>query len=86
MKSEKTIHKQNEKCNKKWKSQKKKTLSISSSGGTLLWSQHLGGRGGWISKFETNLVYRLSATEKLFLNKTKQKQKQQQNKIKQTKN
>jgi hypothetical protein len=31
------------------------------SGGACLQSQHLGGRGRWISEFEANLVYRVSS-------------------------
>jgi hypothetical protein len=31
------------------------------SGGTRLQSQHLGGRGRWISEFEVSLVYRVSS-------------------------
>jgi hypothetical protein len=31
------------------------------SGGTRLYSQHLGGRGKWISEFEASLVYRMSS-------------------------
>jgi hypothetical protein len=30
-------------------------------GGAHLWSQHLGGRGRWISEFEASLVYRVSS-------------------------
>ena len=33
-------------------------LSQLDSGGTCHWSQHLGGRGKWISKFEASLVYK----------------------------
>jgi hypothetical protein len=29
-------------------------------GGTHLYSQHLGGRGRWISEFEASLVFRMS--------------------------
>jgi hypothetical protein len=31
------------------------------SGGACLESQHLGGRGRWISEFEASLVYRVSS-------------------------
>jgi hypothetical protein len=31
------------------------------SGGACLYSQHLGGRGRWISEFEASLVYRVSS-------------------------
>jgi hypothetical protein len=31
------------------------------SGGTCLQSQHLGGKGRWISEFEASLVYRVSS-------------------------
>ena len=30
-------------------------------GGARLQSQHLGGRGGWISEFEASLVYKVSS-------------------------
>ena len=48
------------------------------SGGPLLWSQHLGGRGRWISEFEANLVYRVSSrtaktTQRNPVSKNKQK-------------
>jgi hypothetical protein len=31
------------------------------SGGTRLSSQHLGGRGRWVSEFKASLVYRVSS-------------------------
>jgi hypothetical protein len=61
------------------------------SGGTCLYSQHLGGRGRRISEFEASLVYRVSsrtvrATQRnpVLKNKTKQN-KTKQNKTKQNK-
>jgi hypothetical protein len=49
-------------------------------GGTCLSSQHLGGRGRWISEFEASLVYRLRsrtarATQRNPVSKNKQKTK-----------
>ena len=48
--------------------------SESGSNGTRLSSQHLGGRGRWISEFKGSVVYRVSsrtAREKPRLKKTK---------------
>jgi hypothetical protein len=48
------------------------------SGGACLSSQHLGGRGRWISEFEVSQVYRMSfrtaIAEKPCLNKQTNKQ------------
>ena len=43
------------KCKNNQNSEKKKMLG---SGGTRLYSQHVGGRGKWISEFEASLVYK----------------------------
>jgi hypothetical protein len=45
--------------------------------GSGLWSQHLGGKGKWISEFEASLVYRVSsrtarATQSNFVSAEKQ--------------
>jgi hypothetical protein len=50
------------------------------SGGECLQSQHLGGRGRWISEFEASLVYRVSsrtarATQRNPVSKNKQTKK-----------
>jgi hypothetical protein len=56
------------------------------SGGMRLYSQHLGGRGRWISEFKSSLVYRVSsrtarATQRNPISKIKhQKNKPNQNK------
>jgi hypothetical protein len=54
-------------------------------GGACLSSQHLGGRGRWISEFEASLVYRVSsrtarATQRNPVLKNKQTNKQTRNK------
>ena len=66
-------------------------LRSAGRGGTHLWSQHLGGRGRWISEFEASLVYKVSfrttrATEKPCLEKPKKQNKTKQNKKPKTKN
>jgi hypothetical protein len=54
-------------------------------------SQHLGGRGRWISEFEASLVYRVSsrtarATQRNPVSKKKKKQKQKTKQKKNNKN
>jgi hypothetical protein len=36
-------------------------INVPGSGGSHLYSQHLGGRGRWISEFESSKVYRVSS-------------------------
>jgi hypothetical protein len=56
-------------------------------GGACLRSQHLGGRGRWISEFEASLVYKVSKfqdsqgyTEKPCLEKPREKKKKERKK------
>jgi hypothetical protein len=59
------------------------------SGGACLSSQHLGGRGRWISEFKVSLVYKVSsrtarAIQRTPSRKTKKKKKKKKNKQKKT--
>jgi hypothetical protein len=54
---------------------------LAGRGGTCLWSQHLGGRGRWISEFEASLVYRVSSRTAKATQRNPVLKKQQQQKI-----
>jgi hypothetical protein len=59
---------------------------VAGRGGARLQSQHLGGRGRWISEFEASLVYKVSsrtvrATEKPCLEKPKKKKKKKKSAV-----
>jgi hypothetical protein len=68
-----------------------KRTGMPGGGGTRLLSQHLGGRGRWISEFEASLVYRVSsrtarATQRNPVSKQQQQQKTKKTKTKKKKN